>query len=142
MKSKMQGPSELQNKSMLTQNEEGYANELKTKLGNLESADVFLQETSRLGMEKTVILEKTIDQLIKGKSKHQEDSIKTVDLLKRDISAEKLKVNLLEIFIKNCQEQKLDENSAVENRIDTLDKRYRNVLKETVSLKEMIECIT
>ena len=47
-----------------------------------------------------------------------------------------------EIFMKNCQEEKLDENSVVENRLLILDEGYRNILKETVSLKEMIENIT
>ena len=96
-------------------------------------------------MEKTVSLEKTIDLLIIGKSrieKHQENSIKTVDQIKTDISAAQLRVNSLEIFMKNCQEQKLNENSAVEHSIDTLDEGYINVLKETVRLKGMIEHIT
>ena len=44
--------------------------------------------------------------------------------------------------MKNCQEQKLDENSAVENRIENLDEGYRTSLKETMILKEMIEKIT
>ena len=44
--------------------------------------------------------------------------------------------------MKNCQEQKLDENSAVENRIENLDEGYRTILKETMILKEMIEKIT
>jgi hypothetical protein len=34
--------------------------------------------------------------------------------------------------MKNCQEQKLEENSAVGNRIDILDVGYRNILKEAV----------
>ena len=96
LKSQIQELSDLQNISMVTQKKEGDANELKTKLANLESADVFLQETSRLAMEKTGSLEKTIDQLIKGKlciEKHQKNSIKNVDQIKRDISAEKLRVN-------------------------------------------------
>ena len=56
----MQELSDLQNKSTVIQNKEVEANELKTKLGNLESADTFLQETSRLAMEKTVSLEKEL----------------------------------------------------------------------------------
>lgn len=128
---------------MVTKNKELEVNEIKTKLGSLESADVFLQETSRLAMEKIVSLEKRIDELMKGNSnieKHQENSIKTVDELKRDISDEKLRVNSLEIFMKNCQDQRLDD--AVETRIAALDEGYKNVLKETVSLRETIEHIT
>ena len=139
LKCKIEGQSDSQTKSMVAKNKDGDANELKTKLANLESADVFLQETIRLGMEKTASLEKTINDLRKGNSsieKDQENSINTVDPLKRDISTEKLRVNSLELFIKNRQEKKLDENSEVETRIEILDEGYSTILKE------MIEHIT
>jgi hypothetical protein len=142
LKSKIQRLSDLQNKSMAPPKKEVDANELKTKIANLESTDVFLQETGRLVMEKTVRLEKTIDELRKvnsGIEKHQKNSIKTVDQLEGHISAEKLRVNSLEVFIKKCQEQKLEENSAVKNRIEVLDEGYRTILKETTCSNKTIE---